>query len=271
MSRLASLHLSARGPGGQHAATGFCRRQPASVGAGHLGLATATGAGADRVRRDHAAVAAGRDGARPARQARRGDRRRVHQREGRRARTQGRAVGARQRRQERAGRCRLPPAGVEREGRRRVRLHPFRRQHRRQRGGQGNGRADHGHADRRQRRHRQELRHRLPHARGRSAARGHLARLDPEEQLEARQRPRRDHRLRHRPRQGDREAEQGQEPRPRDPDDHVRSHDDRSPAAAPAGQGLQAGRHRQRRRRPAARPDASRRRTPSVCCRARRW
>ena len=46
-----------------------------------------------------------------------------------------------------------------------------------------------------------------------------------------------------------------QEPRPRDPDDHVRSHDDRSPAAASAGQGLQAGRHRQYRRRPAARSD----------------
>ena len=103
------------------------------------------------------------------------------------------------------------------------------------------------------------------------AARRHLARLDPEEQVEARQRHRRDHRLRHRPRQGDREAEQGQEPRPRDPDDHVRSHDDRPAAAASAGEGLQAGRHRQCRRRPAARPDDRRRRTRSACCRARRW
>ena len=57
-----------------------------------------------------------------------------------------------------------------------------RRQHRRQRGGQGDGRADHGHPDRRRRRHGQALRHRLPHPCGRSAARRHLARLDQEEQ-----------------------------------------------------------------------------------------
>ena len=57
------------------------------------------------------------------------------------------------------------------------------------------------------------------------------------------------------------------EPRPRDPDDHVRSHDDRSAAAAAAGQGLQAGRHRQCRRRPAARPDDHAGDIPSACCR----
>ena len=64
---------------------------------------------------------------------------------------------------------------------------------------------------------------------------------------------RRDDRLRHRPREGDRGAEQEHESRPGDPDHHVRPHDHRPAAAAPAGQGVQAGRHHQYRRRPAAR------------------
>ena len=67
-------------------------------------------AGADRLRRDHAALAAGRDLARPAGQARQRNRRRISQREGRRARPQGRALDPRQRRQERGRRRGLSAA-----------------------------------------------------------------------------------------------------------------------------------------------------------------
>ena len=81
----------------------------------------------------------------------------------------------------------------------------------------------------------------------------------------------RDHRLRHRAGQGDREAEQGQESRPRDPDHHVRPHHHRPAAAAAAGEGLQAGRHRQRRGRPAARADDRAGAHASAFCRGRRW
>ena len=159
------------------------------------------------------------------------------------------------RRQERGRRRGLSAPGLEREGGRGVRLHPQRRQHRGQRGRQGDGRPDHGHPDRRRRRDGQALRHRVPHPCGRSAARRHLARLGQEERLQAPLDPGRDDRLRHRPGQGDRGAEQEHEHRPGDPDHHVRPHDDRSPAAAPAGEGVQARRHRQCRRRSAARPD----------------
>ena len=44
---------------------------------------------------------------------------------------------------------------------------------------------DHGHPDRRRRRHGQAIRHRVPHPCGRSAARRHLARLGQEERLQA--------------------------------------------------------------------------------------
>ena len=83
----------------------------------------------------------GETGARPAGQARQRDRRRIPQREGRRARPQGRALDPGQRRQERARRRGLSPAGHQREGGCGVRLHPQRRQHRGQRGRQGDGRS----------------------------------------------------------------------------------------------------------------------------------
>ena len=191
--------------------------------------------GADRVRRDHAALAAGRDLARPAGQARQRNRRRISQREGRRARPQGRALDPRQRGQERGRRRGLSPAGLEREGGCGVRLHPQRRQHRGERGRQGDGRPHHGHPDRRRRRDGQALRHCVPHPCDRSAARRDLARLGQEERLQAALDHRRDDRLRHRAGQGDRGAEQEHEYRPGDPDHHVRPHDDRSAAAASAG------------------------------------
>ena len=58
------------------------------------------------------------------------------------------------------------------------------------------------------RHHRQALRHRLPHPRGRSGARRDLDGVHQEEGLQARLADRRDHRLRHRPRRRDRGADQ---------------------------------------------------------------
>ena len=126
--------------------------------------------------------------ARPADPPRRRDRRRYDQRQGRRAAAARSKLSV----QDSQGK---PEAGVaayrrlvERgQGRRGARLLPQLGDHRRQRGRQGDGRADHRRCrPRRGRHHRQALRHRLPHPCGRSGARLDLDGVHQEEGLQAR-------------------------------------------------------------------------------------